>query len=50
MNYRFNLDRIDGHTQEHAPSADTQYIVMAILALAERVEALVKLLGVRGPE
>ena len=38
--YHFDLDEIDGKAQERAETNDAQYLVMAILAVAERLEGI----------
>jgi hypothetical protein len=37
MYYVFNLQQIEGWTQDRATDPDVQYVVMALLAVAERV-------------
>ncbi len=38
--YNYRLQQIDGDAQERAPDANTQYLVFAILAVAERLEGI----------
>ncbi len=50
MAYRFDINALEGITQENAPDGNTQYIVFAILALAERVERVAEVIvDLRGP-